>query len=278
MKKVKLCYFKSYTSQDYLDYFKEIFPDIIFNDIEELAKKYFVSIKEGYDKKLIKETDTKTAMLILKKKDQEISIAKDELLSYLRNSIILFTGGTDVNSFAYNQKPHSSNDIPDMERDFLESSLFEFIKRAKNIVFVGICRGAQHLTVLNGGKLIQHVTNHDRAHSASLIEITDNNKINKLQDFLTNSSHHQMMYPFNLKKDQYRIIAASSYFLSEVYMKNNEEEFILPEKFIEPEIVHYPFTNSLCIQGHPEWNKNGIGSFRSIVSQLINQFSPYEYV
>src|SRR5690606_17623115 len=71
--------------------------------------------------------------------------------------IVLFTGGEDVSPSLYGEENVLSFSNPD--RDIYEKAMFEeACKNNKNII--GICRGSQLLTALNGGKLIQDVTNH----------------------------------------------------------------------------------------------------------------------
>lgn len=67
------------------------------------------------------------------------------------------------------------------------------------------------------------------------------------------SSHHQMIYPFDMSKEHYELIAYSEYFQSNTYLNGDNEEVALTRDFLEPEIVYYRFSRSLCIQGHPEW-------------------------
>lgn len=76
---------------------------------------------------------------------------------------------------------------------------------------------------------------------------------NRLRYNIT-SSHHQMLYPFDLNEKDYKLIAYSEYFQSKTYLDGKNEEINLPNNFLEPEIVYYKNTNSLCIQGHPEWS------------------------
>ena len=76
---------------------------------------------------------------------------------------------------------------------------------------------------------------------------------NKLRYNIT-SSHHQMLYPFDLKKEYYELIAYSEFYQSKTYLNGDNEEIELSKDFLEPEIVYYKDGNSLCIQGHPEWN------------------------
>lgn len=67
------------------------------------------------------------------------------------------------------------------------------------------------------------------------------------------SSHHQMLYPFDLNEKDYELIAYSEYFQSNTYLNGDNKEIELAKNFLEPEIVYYKNTNALCIQGHPEW-------------------------
>ena len=69
---------------------------------------------------------------------------------------LLITGGNDVDSAAYGQQPHPSNDKPARERDEWE---FALLRRAleRQLPVLGICRGAQVLNVALGGTLHQHL-------------------------------------------------------------------------------------------------------------------------
>jgi carbamoylphosphate synthase small subunit len=111
---------------------------------------------------------------------------------------------------------------------------------------LGICRGGQFLTVMNGGKMIQDVNNHSGNHKIT--------HVGSGQVYEITSTHHQMMFPFNLPDHRFELVAHSQYFQSTKYLNGNDEEFDLPKDFLEPEIIYYPESNSLCIQGHPEYN------------------------
>lgn len=69
---------------------------------------------------------------------------------------LILTGGKDVDSRRYGQDPHPSNDEPRLDRDALEDRLLERAI-ARDIPFLGICRGMQVLNTALGGSLIQHV-------------------------------------------------------------------------------------------------------------------------
>ncbi len=69
---------------------------------------------------------------------------------------LILTGGKDVDSRRYGQEPHPTNDEPRLDRDALEDRLLERAI-ARDIPFLGICRGLQLLNTALGGSLIQHV-------------------------------------------------------------------------------------------------------------------------
>ena len=156
--------------------------------------------------------------------------------------LVLFTGGEDVNPAHYNENIGKYTHI-NSNRDKKEIDTFYRFKGKSFLL--GICRGNQLLTILSGGKLIQHVEGHCRDHSMVL-----NNSLK----YNITSSHHQMIYPFDLNEKDYELIAYSEYFQSNTYLNGDNEEIELSNNFLEPEIVYYKKTNALCIQGHPEWN------------------------
>ncbi len=69
---------------------------------------------------------------------------------------IIFAGGGDINPERYNGIQHESVSRVDDERDGFELNLaHEALKTA--IPVLGICRGAQLLTVATGGALVEHL-------------------------------------------------------------------------------------------------------------------------
>ena len=68
--------------------------------------------------------------------------------------LVVFTGGADVDPSLYREtmevRTHS-----DLARDLFEKMFYKAC-RTYVVPMVGICRGAQFLTVMNGGKLKQH--------------------------------------------------------------------------------------------------------------------------
>ena len=161
---------------------------------------------------------------------------------YKKIDLVLFTGGEDVSPYKYGENVGKYTSFNE-SRDTLEIDVFN--KFYGKCLMLGICRGSQLLTVLSNGHLIQHVEGHCKDHSISLYTG---------EDYNMTSSHHQMLYPFNLNKESYTILAHSKYFQSTTYLNGSNEEIELSDDFLEPEIVYYKNTNSLCIQGHPEYS------------------------
>lgn len=154
--------------------------------------------------------------------------------------LLLFGGGADVSPEYYGElKGKYTNNNP--ERDKLENIISSHYYRMPKL---GICRGSQFLSAMAGAKLIQHVEEHCQNHNIS----TNDGRVYNIT-----STHHQMMFPFNLDANKYKLIAWSTKFQSNTYLNDIDKEKELPQNFLEPEIVFYKEYNSLCIQGHPEF-------------------------
>jgi len=119
---------------------------------------------------------------------------------------IIFTGGTDINPFVYNELPKDGLQRVDTERDRFELSLMEWVLENTDIPVFGICRGMHLLNILKSGSLYQdligeNVTSFDHLLDESIPVTEYSHKINisesKLQQILkkdqiaVNSSHHQ---------------------------------------------------------------------------------------
>lgn len=180
--------------------------------------------------------------------------------------VIIFTGGEDVDPSLYPiGVVRSATTISNLSRDKYEKSIFDSYKESGKLL-IGICRGSQFLTVMNGGILFQDVQNHAMG-GLHPIETADGEKL-----FIT-STHHQMMNPYILQDNEYELIAwAAPKRSASYYAMNGYVEF--SESFKEPEIVYYPKTNSLCIQGHPEYmnpKSNMEGKTLNYINNLISK-------
>lgn len=178
-------------------------------------------------------------------------------------NIIIFEGGTDIAPEIYNEPSGRYTQVNKLtERDKREIELFNYGLK-HNLFMIGICRGGQLLTALSGGKLVQHTNNHGSSYHS--VKTWDN------KTYRMNSLHHQMFYPWNLPKEDYKLISWTEG-ISTTYLNGWDEEISFPNEaitdtglIIEPEVVYYPKTKSFSVQGHPEllgyrgweWNLEG---------------------
>lgn len=97
-------------------------------------------------------------------------------------NLIVLSGGSDIGTHLYGQKNFGlTHDWP--KRDDLCMYLWE-LAQEKGIKVAGICRGAQFIAAMLGGKLYQHIEGHCRGG------------IHKTQDgTIINSLHHQAIVP-----------------------------------------------------------------------------------
>ena len=207
-------------------------------------KKLTLLVDSGFDKRYKSFLELKYDLTVYTLKD-----IKDENFEISpKSTLVLFTGGADVDPNIYGESVGKHTHV-DLERDKEEQQLFY---KFDYLPKLGICRGSQFLTVMSGGRLIQHVTGHRGNHYIHVKTDHLDNPGDYLNYEIT-STHHQMMYPFNLSPKNYVLIGWSKRFQSDAYLNGNNEQIVLPEGFVEPEIVYYPNSRSLCIQGHPEY-------------------------
>lgn len=151
-------------------------------------------------------------------------------------ALVVFTGGADVSPALYGEEAgHNTSYVP--RRDIYESIVFHQAKRL-NKPMAGICRGAQFLNVMAGGKLCQHLDNHGNYHDMQTIDG---------RCFEVSSTHHQMMLPpigsqvigWAARKRSYRYLGAKS-------------KPMWPEPDHEYEVIYWPYIRAVGMQFHPE--------------------------
>ena len=161
-------------------------------------------------------------------------ISLPEHLSFIeKGDVVIFHGGSDINPELYGETPDAHTGYPDNRRDSFEVAAFNKAKSVGAFCF-GICRGAQLLTVLHGGKLKQHIEGHNG--TMHTLKTKDGSVIR------ANSCHHQQCVP-------------------------NEEGIVLADLDGVPELLYFPKTKSFGVQGHPEWL-----SFDSSLTQFCQTF------
>lgn len=169
-------------------------------------------------------------------------------------SLIVFTGGRDVDPDLYNESVGKKT-YCDINRDKEEIEVFNQAMK-HDIPMFGICRGLQFLTVMFGGKLIQHTEGHHTPH---------NMRTKDGIEFHVSSSHHQMCLPY--KDDE--IIGWASPKISKVYLDGNDKKMTTPE--FEVEAVRFTKAKAVGVQYHPEIMNSGCYGF-FYVEDLIRRY------
>lgn len=160
--------------------------------------------------------------------------------------VVLLTGGEDINPKLYNEKCGYRTSF-NLRRDAHEVEQYD-IAVSLGIPIFGICRGAQLLCAMAGGRLVQDLS-HPNYHD---ILLWDGTRVD------TTSCHHQLQYPWSIPngKDKYRILGYAEG-LANNYLNGENSKIMMPSDenniIIEPELVYYKETKALGIQGHPEW-------------------------
>lgn len=190
------------------------------------------------------------------------------------NGCLVIWGGGDISPSLYGQHPSSRTGALDSlsPRDSVEVQLASKAMKM-GIPIIGICRGAQMMCALAGGKLIQDVSGHTANHRI----VTDEGKT-----MTTTSLHHQMMFPWEISN--YCLIAWTEQPLSRTYIEGTPistkevadvlvtfPAAIEVDKY-EPEIIYLPEVKALCIQGHPEFIANEEHEFIVYCKKLITQY------
>lgn len=150
--------------------------------------------------------------------------------------LVVFTGGPDVNPELYGELPHSKTQFS-KERDDIDTKLFvECLK--KGIPMLGVCRGAQFLHVMNGGKLWQDVDGHGTSHSMRIFG--SNEVIDRVS-----STHHQMVRPHHGME----VLGVAE----EATEKWATPTLVQRQKSVDIEAFFYRDTCCFGVQGHPEY-------------------------
>lgn len=161
-------------------------------------------------------------------------------------NLVVFTGGSDVSPALYGQEA-SNGTFTAPRRDIFEG--VAYVKaRSFNLRMAGICRGAQFLNVMAGGKLIQHIENHTQYHQMRTIED---------EEFEVSSTHHQMIVP----PEDHVLVGWSAKRRSGVYIGASNKH-IKPFPEFETEAVYLPKIRAVGMQYHPEMMADNSDGFK----------------
>jgi gamma-glutamyl-gamma-aminobutyrate hydrolase PuuD len=148
--------------------------------------------------------------------------------------LIQFVGGADVSPHLYGAPRHpTTRSRPD--RDRKEQAVYE--QYVGRVPMAGICRGAQFLWVMNGGKLNQHITGHRSEHAMFNYKTGE-----PLPD--ASSTHHQSMRCTPKDKRWANVLAVS------------EHNGVAGQTGQGVEVAVFKKTKSLCFQPHAEHRGN----------------------
>jgi gamma-glutamyl-gamma-aminobutyrate hydrolase PuuD len=154
--------------------------------------------------------------------------------------LVVFTGGEDVDPSLYGEEKHKYT-TSNVHRDAKEIEAFQKAQElGKHII--GICRGAQFSCVMSEGRLVQHQDNPYYTHP---IQVKGRDG-----EIIITSTHHQAMYPYDMPHDEYKLLGWTRD-ISRMHQNGRGEEMLF-NGLPEAEIVYFPKTKALGIQGHPE--------------------------
>jgi gamma-glutamyl-gamma-aminobutyrate hydrolase PuuD len=170
--------------------------------------------------------------------------------------IVQFTGGSDVTPMLYGEEVNRYTNY-DMCRDLEEVYLFNKFLHS-GIPMVGICRGAQFLNVMSGGKMWQHVDNHCEDHYVDHLDMGER--------YLCSSTHHQMMRP----SLQAEIVGVASPARTTAKMGAADYNHCVSTINIDVEVLWYEHTKCLCFQPHPEYR--GYEECEEFYFNLLNRY------
>jgi anthranilate/para-aminobenzoate synthase component II len=188
------------------------------------------------------------------------------------SDLVVFTGGEDVSPSLYGDAVHPETQC-NLRRDLAEFQEFrEARKLGKHMV--GICRGAQFLCAMAGGRLVQHQLNPRGVHPMTTF---DGETIH------VTSTHHQAQYPWGMAANTFRVLGWTQG-ISDIHLDGTGKEIVKGEvkDDKEVEICHYPLIKGLGIQPHPEMMMSLYGKsqtytksidyFRTLLNNFMKEF------
>lgn len=168
----------------------------------------------------------------------------EEVRDYRSADAVVFPGGADVTANLYGDIAHPlTRNNEKMDNRWM--SFYGHIKSNKWLK-IGICRGAQFLNVMNGGKMWQDCDGHATGKLHECVYYAKNGE--KLV-FDVTSTHHQMMLPNHNWAELWGDACESSY--RDLGTDRRKEKENKSDR--DPEVLYYPNTRTLCFQPHPEY-------------------------
>lgn len=169
-------------------------------------------------------------------------VAEIEEQNTRRESIVLFSGGTDICTNLYGQHTRERTGQPDIARDVWENFVAD-VCLAHDIPMFGICRGHQFLAVKHGATLIQDINTELEilVGGSHPIRVVDERVDQLWADspfgpYTTNSLHHQAVDGLDLSTTEILAVDARNERIVEMALWYNAKGTI----------------SGGSVQGHPE--------------------------
>lgn len=167
--------------------------------------------------------------------------------------IVIFSGGSDVNPTLYGEQRLEGTYV-DEKRDEDCIRLYQQCVD-RGIPMLGVCRGAQFLWVMKGGKLWQDVDGHNYGqHRVTLLETN--------QQLIASSVHHQACR-FGVSGSRLLMSAASS-------TKRVGADVTQTGPMTDIEAYTFEKDAILGFQGHPEYD--GFPTYSKLCLDLIERY------
>lgn len=173
--------------------------------------------------------------------------------SVLESDLVVFAGGSDVDPALYGEMPHETTHF-DAKRDGRDMDLYLMCVE-NGIPMLGVCRGAQFLHVMNGGKLYQDIDKHYGDHKMWDVH-------NKFFVERVSSVHHQACIPQNA--NGFSLLATNGDARNRAL---NPKSYVIGPR-ADVEAFFYRDTCCIGVQGHPEYA--GYNFFTKWVLEQIN--------
>jgi GMP synthase-like glutamine amidotransferase len=156
--------------------------------------------------------------------------------------LVVFGGGSDVEPLLYGESNEHAHPTVyfSKERDAADIQVY-LQARKQGTPMMGVCRGAQFLHVMNGGKLFQDIDGHQGPHKAFALK-------DKLMIEKVSSVHHQACI---MNKEGGMEVLLTTGTQSSVRWLNADEKYKKPTMDIEG--FFYRDTGCFGVQGHPEY-------------------------
>lgn len=171
--------------------------------------------------------------------------------------VVVFTGGPDVDPQFYGAERHSTTHVQP-GRDSLDIETYQKCL-SLGIPMFGVCRGAQFLWVMNGGKLYQDVDNHNGNHA--MFDVRELKNVEKVS-----SVHHQMCIWDEKLTGGVELLGTSS------IARKRWKDPQLCVRGIHADVEAF-FIRDICafgVQGHPEYS--GYNFFAKWCLERLNEF------